>query len=630
MSTVKVSVIVPVYNIAAYLPQCLDSLIQQTLTDIEILVIDDGSVDGSAAIVDDYAHRYPDKIRAFHQENYGNSIARNRGVHHAKGTYVGFVDGDDYVDVTMFEKMYQQAVDTQADCVVCDYSEVYCGSVLKYSNVRTSDLYGNDVRSASSLLTNSKAYVWNKLFRREMFVATGLQFPCGMYFEDSATIYNVMLHANKIAFVGEPLYCYRVARPGAITTQTDARLYDIFTAMTLFIRYYKEHGYFENNYNDIENLCIIHICARLNTLKTGAPFKEQCRFVDEAFRYLDAHFPDWHHNPQYANRIKKDKKKHGWRSWMFLRDRAWTLKAYYLALHLFGKTEKAPPKPKKSILSNARLKELQHIELDIVLEIQKICEKHNLTFFLAEGSLLGAIRHQGFIPWDDDMDISMPRDDYNRFLAIAQRELPPHLKMCFPDTIPAYHLPFAKVISTEDHGFVNKKDTALYPYTGVYVDVFPLDEFPHKHSAELTKTYKKIRRYRDMLLYKCKYMRPRGFSRKITKLCSCFYSNETLHQRITALSTRYNGTGCDYVVNFASSYPPQRQMVGKGCYAPGRYALYEGHRLPVPMDAEALLYNIYGNYRQMPPIAKRIQKHALTDVRAVAPTESQSTASSSN
>ena len=617
MASVKVSVIVPVYNVAEYLSECLDSLVNQTLQDIEILVVDDGSTDGSAAIIDDYARRHPHKIRAFHQKNYGNSVARNLGIQKAVGEYIGFVDSDDYVDTAMYETMYRLADSTDADCVVCDYSKVYQGVILRHSNVHASDLYGTNVSAASSLLTNSQAYVWNKLFRRETFLKTGLRFPGGMYFEDSATIYNVMLSANKIELVPEPLYFYRISRPGAITTQTDDRLYDIFTAMNLFISYYKQHGCFENNYNDIENLCIIHICARLNTLKNSPSFQEQCRFVDEAFRYLDEHFPDWHRNPLYAKRIQRDLNRHGWRSWMFLRDRPFTLKAYYWALNTFHKKRDGLPNiPEKTTLPKNRLRELQHIELDIVLEIEKICQKHGLTFFLAEGSLLGAIRHQGFIPWDDDMDISMPRADYEKFLKIAQIELPQHLKVGCSDTIPAYHLPFAKVISTEDHGFENQKDTALYPYTGVYVDIFPLDEFPAKHSKELTDTYKKIRRYRDMLLYKCKYMRTRTLSRKITKLCSYFYSNETLHKRIVELSSRYNGTGCDYVINFASSYPPERQTVGKRCYQPGRYALFEGHLLPVPRDAEALLYNIYGNYRKLPPVHKRVHKHSLVDIRA--------------
>lgn len=622
MEQIKVSIIVPVYNVEDYLPKCLDTLVNQTLQDIEILVVNDGTPDNSAAIAKEYAARYPDKVRVFDKENGGLSDARNFALPHAKGEYLAFVDSDDYVDVTMYEKMYEQAVATNADCVVCDYSEVYCGIITKYSNVGDSPLYGNNIRAASSLLTNSKSYVWNKLFRREMFMNSGITFPVGMHFEDSATVYNLMLCSNKVEFVPEPLYAYRVMRPGAITTQTDAKLYDIFKALDMFVNFYKEHGCFENNYVDIENLCIIHICARLNILKNGTAFKDQCRFADAAFAYLDKNFPDWHNNPNYANRLAKDKKKKGLFSWINIRDNKATLKLGYLALHILRKKNAgAPNLTAKSTLSRERLQELQNIELNIVLAIDAVCQKHNLTYFLAEGSLLGAIRHQGFIPWDDDMDISMPREDYNKFLEIAQKELPDSLHVCYPGTIPAYHLPFAKVVSTEDHGFVNRQDTALGKYTGVYVDVFPIDYFPDKHSEELRKTFKKVRCYRDMLLYRCKYMKARSISRRITQFRSHFYSNEELHKRITALCTAHNNTDSAYMVNFASSYPPRRQMVSRECYAPGRYEMFDGHRLPVPKESEALLYNIYGNYKGMPPRNKRINKHSLFDTRSHTPTK---------
>lgn len=282
-----------------------------------------------------------------------------------------------------------------------------------------------------------------------------------------------------------------------------------------------------------------------------------------------------------------------------------------LLSRLFGKQT-----PVTTSLSAERLQELQNIELNIVLEIDKVCKKHNLTYFLAEGSLLGALRHQGFIPWDDDMDISMPREDYNRFLKIAQTELPAHLHVCCTDTIPAYHLPFSKVVSTEDHGFVNRQDAVLGDYNGVYVDVFPIDCFPADRDEELGKTYKKIRLYRDMLLYRAKYMTARRPSRVWAQLRSHFYSNEELHRRITDLCTRYNGADSAYMVNFASSYPPRRQLVRRECYDGGRTAAFDGHSLPIPRGAEELLHTIYGDWQTPPPPEKRDSTHSLLDVRA--------------
>ena len=266
-------------------------------------------------------------------------------------------------------------------------------------------------------------------------------------------------------------------------------------------------------------------------------------------------------------------------------------------------------------LSDKRLLELQGIELNIVLEIDKVCKKHNLTYFLAEGSLLGALRHQGFIPWDDDMDISMPREDYNKFLEIAQTELPDFLHLCCTHTIPGYHLPFSKVVSTVDHGFVNRQDAVLGAYNGVYVDVFPIDCFPSTDSELLQKTFKKIRLYRDMLLYRAKYMTAKRPSRLLTQFRSHFYSNEELHRRITELCTAYNNADSAYMVNFASSYPPHRQLVPRACYATGRTTDFGGHSLPIPADAETILRTIYGDWQTPPPPEKRSSTHSLWDVR---------------
>ena len=132
MKSVKVSVIVPVYNVEHCLPQCLDSLVNQTLQEIEILVINDGSPDNSHSIIDDYVSRYPDKIRSFLKENGGLSDARNYGIAKARGEYLAFVDSDDYVDMDMCEKMYARAVETDADIVCSPISYEHASSIKKH------------------------------------------------------------------------------------------------------------------------------------------------------------------------------------------------------------------------------------------------------------------------------------------------------------------------------------------------------------------------------------------------------------------------------------------------------------------------------------------------------------------
>lgn len=119
-----VSIIVPVYNVENYLAKCLDSLISQSLPDIEILVVNDGSKDRSGLIIEEYAAKFPEKIKAFTKENGGLSDARNFGLDKAQGEYIGFVDSDDYVTETMFEEMLQLAEKHQAKMVICNIQKV--------------------------------------------------------------------------------------------------------------------------------------------------------------------------------------------------------------------------------------------------------------------------------------------------------------------------------------------------------------------------------------------------------------------------------------------------------------------------------------------------------------------------
>ena len=119
--SIKVSVIVPVYNVEAYLERCLDSLVKQTLEEIEIIVVNDGTKDNSQAIIDRYAAAYPQKVISLIKENGGLSDARNYGIPYAHGEYIGFVDSDDYLNVTMYQKLYDRAAETDSDIVVCGY-----------------------------------------------------------------------------------------------------------------------------------------------------------------------------------------------------------------------------------------------------------------------------------------------------------------------------------------------------------------------------------------------------------------------------------------------------------------------------------------------------------------------------
>ncbi len=120
----KLSVVVAVYNLEEYLPRCLDSLVNQTLEDIEILCVDDGSIDSAPQIIDEYATKYPDKIKVYHKENGGEFTTRNYGLERARGEYVTFVDTDDYVELNWAEKLYNAAKENNADIAVCGFERI--------------------------------------------------------------------------------------------------------------------------------------------------------------------------------------------------------------------------------------------------------------------------------------------------------------------------------------------------------------------------------------------------------------------------------------------------------------------------------------------------------------------------
>ena len=172
----SVSVIVPVYNVEKYLARCLDSLLGQTQPDIEILVVNDGSTDTSGRIVDEYAQKYPDRIRAFHMENEGVSAARNRGVAEAEGKYLTFVDSDDYVTVDYLELMVEAAEKNHADLVVQGFRMVdESGNVLA-EVCPTAYIPGEKEEWPLRIIS-----AWGRLFRREFWMQHNLTFPCLLY-----------------------------------------------------------------------------------------------------------------------------------------------------------------------------------------------------------------------------------------------------------------------------------------------------------------------------------------------------------------------------------------------------------------------------------------------------------------
>lgn len=205
-----ISVIVPIYRVEKYLPACIDSILNQTFTDFELILVDDGSPDRCPEICDETAKRDA-RVRVIHQANAGLSAARNAGIEVAHGAWLSFVDSDDYIAPQFYEKLYQTAQRTDADCVMCSVQNVdESGKSIDSALMRVAD----EVKTGQEVLqkigrddVTPYLTAWNKLYRRKLF--NTLRYPAGRQNEDVFVFAELFCQVQRAACVAEPLYFYR-------------------------------------------------------------------------------------------------------------------------------------------------------------------------------------------------------------------------------------------------------------------------------------------------------------------------------------------------------------------------------------------------------------------------------------
>ena len=224
----KISVIVPVYRVEKYLKRCLDSIINQTYTNLEIILIDDGSDDSCGAICDSYAAK-DSRVKVIHQTNKGLSASRNIGLKHSTGDFVAFVDSDDYINSHMFEHMMDALVDNNADIVMCDFQYVYSDSTQETleKDIKVRDIEVFAGHKAQYLMCEDYisrviyTVVWNKLYKKELF--EGIKYPEGRIHEDEARTHELLYKAKTICYLKKPFYYY-YQRPEGIVNSSENSL----------------------------------------------------------------------------------------------------------------------------------------------------------------------------------------------------------------------------------------------------------------------------------------------------------------------------------------------------------------------------------------------------------------------
>ena len=226
MSKVKVSVIVPVFNVGDYLSTSLDSILNQSLEDIEIICINDGSTDDSLKILENYAKK-DNRIKIISKENEGQGTARNVGLDNACGEFISFVDADDFIKKDMLEKLYNKSVNGNLDLVMCKVSSfdnethviddnLWYYSLKCFSGFKKEVFNNLDTKEFTSLISVTP---YNKLYRRSFVEKNNIRFPEKYIFEDEVFFYNVYLKAKRISLIDENLYCYRTNRKGSTVSK---------------------------------------------------------------------------------------------------------------------------------------------------------------------------------------------------------------------------------------------------------------------------------------------------------------------------------------------------------------------------------------------------------------------------
>lgn len=292
-----VSIIVPIYNVESYLKECLESLLSQTLKDVEVLLVNDGSKDSSGLIAKDYAEKYPVLFTYLEKENGGLSDARNFGVPLAKGEYIAFVDSDDYIAPTMFEKLYNAAKDTNADIVECEFEYVF-EDTGKHASVKFPAY-----KDPKDCLMVAYPNAWNKIYRKEWLESLNVEFPKGVWHEDIEFFFKVLPYANKAMItVHESLYYYR-QRSGSIMTNPDRRILDLHKIYSNIVAYYKENGIYKEYKDVIEYKYLKTTCC--NFLKRMLAIKDKSfrrEIIEESWHLFCDAFPVWRKNP-YLNKF---------------------------------------------------------------------------------------------------------------------------------------------------------------------------------------------------------------------------------------------------------------------------------------------------------------------------------------
>mgnify|MGYP004547446375 FL=1 len=265
-------------------------------------------------------------------------------------------------------------------------------------------------------------------------------------------------------------------------------------------------------------------------------------------------------------------------------------------------------------LDNNTLKELQKVELEILNEFERICKKYKLTYFAVGGTLIGTIRHKGFIPWDDDIDLGMPRKDYDKLIEICENT---------DELNSNYYLQSGYDYENNWTCFtkIRKKNTLadeaqihhINKPKGIFIDIFPYDNVPSNRGVAFKIRNNLVKAINETIFYKWKTKKLSDLRIKPLCLFLSMFSNKTLKVWLNKIAKKYNRRDCEYVINYLGAYSLNKETFKKNVFTPIIMKKFAGRDIPVPNNYHFYLTQIYGDYLKLPPKEKRVN-HSMMNV----------------
>lgn len=557
----KLSLIVPVYNVEKYLQKCLESLIKQTLKDIEIICVNDGSMDNSLAILKEFASK-DSRIKIIDNQHQGVAKTRNTGIEQSTGEYIGFVDSDDYIDIDFFEKLYNSATKSNSDIAIA--------SILKhkkffniYNAKYTKEETAITIQDKIKLCEDKKHfffYAWNKIYHSGFIKENNIKFSEGQIYEDVMFAIKALYYSNKIISVYGTKYHY-IEHENSLTKykdKTGEKEHDLVKAYSELQEFCNSKNieiperlnyYTKENFGFILNLYKGKYQSKIQlfnifTIATISNYSETRNLITIlGFKIKIA-----------KREIAKERQENVF--YQYKKDKI--------------DITKVPP-------AQGLLRDIQLANLALLKELAYVCEKNNFKYILDAGTLLGAVRHSRFIPWDDDIDILMFREDYEKIVSAFKNTTRNS------DIYAEYH----RDKDTNSQYFIKIKHKKC-PFLGV--DIFPLDSYG-KHLSlkeQLIETNKICK----ILKHLKKEINP-NISNKETKTIL----TKTMKEKILLSSANENG---DFVYGVDFAHKLKNWFLDRDIVLPLQKIQFEDSEYTTVNKPKEFLKNIYGDYMKYP------------------------------